>query len=290
MDVGKLIKTLRKERQLTQEELSEGIMTRTTLASIENRNKDISFEVLLQLLDRLNVQMVEFLFLLKEGKHSFKQALYSEVYSDYYSKGYLSKEVEAKLLDAYQENHDFYYLGVYTQMLGIQLRTQGKLPPEKEEQLMKNVDEVKNHLNRVTNWTHYELALFTNSLYLFDDFYIQAVYKSTVKNMLFRKKLPLFQDDLVIFLLNCINLSLERNQNQLAAYYLSELQEQITRKNQLYEKTMYSFYLAILEIRTGKSEAIETIKKMLDFLELIEEKKLKEMLVSDTEKYVGIKP
>lgn len=260
MDVGELIKTLRKERQLTQGELAENILTRTTLASIENRNKDISFNVLIQLLDRLNVQMIEFLFLLNEGEHSFKQELYAEVYSEYYSKGYLSDALEAKLVNAYQETKDFFYKGVYTQMLGIQLRNQGELTPEKKEQLQKNIDEVKNHLNRVTNWTHFELALFTNSLYLFDDAYIQAAYKRTVKNMLFRKKLRVFQDDLFIFLLNCIDLSLERNQNQLAAYYLDELNTHLTRENQLYEKTWYHFYRAILDIRIGKPKEIKKLK------------------------------
>lgn len=288
MDVGELIKTLRKERQLTQEELAENILTRTTLASIENRNKDISFNVLIQLLDRLNVQMIEFLFLLNEGEHSFKQELYAEVYSEYYSKGYLSEELEAKLVNAYQETKDFYYLAAHTQMLAIQLRNKGKLLPENRDKLSENVEEVKNHLNRVTNWTHLELGLFANCLFLFEDSYIQAAYKRTVKNLLFRKKLRMFQDDLFIFLLNCINLSLERDQNQLTEYYLNELNSHLTRKNQLYEKTMYQFYRAVLDIRTGKPEATEEIKHILNYLELLKEKTLVENLKSDVEKYTGI--
>lgn len=288
MDVGKLIKTLRKERQLTQEELAEGITTRTTLASIENRNKDISFDVLLKILDRLNIQMMEFLFLLNEGKHSYKQQLYSEVYSDYYSKGYLSKDVEAKLVNAYQETRDFFYLAAHTQMLAIQLRNEGHLSVEKEKQLAKSVEDVKDHLNRVTNWTHLELGLFTNCLFLFENSYIQAVYKRTVKNLLYRKKLSLFQDDILIFLLNCIDLSLERDEDHLVEYYLNELNEQFTRENQMYEKTLYFFYQAVLDIRKGNSEAIEDIERILEYLKFLGKENQVSLFKQDIEKFTDI--
>ena len=67
METGQLIKELRKDRQLTQDELAKDITSRTTLSSIENRNQNIPFYLLEKLLDRLNIRLEEFSFLLNEG-------------------------------------------------------------------------------------------------------------------------------------------------------------------------------------------------------------------------------
>ena len=67
METGQLIKELRKARQLTQDELAKDITSRTTLSSIENRNQNIPFYLLEKLLDRLNIRLEEFSFLLNEG-------------------------------------------------------------------------------------------------------------------------------------------------------------------------------------------------------------------------------
>jgi len=55
MNSGELIRELRKERKITQAQLAEGIVHRTTLNSFENENSTTSCEVLFQYLDKLNM-------------------------------------------------------------------------------------------------------------------------------------------------------------------------------------------------------------------------------------------
>ena len=287
MEMGELIKSLRLERQLTQANLAEGITTRPTLASIENRNNSIDFDILLNILNRLNIRIEEFIFLLQGGFHSTKQTLYAEVYSEYYSKGYISEKLENKLLIKYEEKNDFFYIALYTQMLGIRLRKQEKISLEEEKQLNTNIALLKNHLNIVTNWSHMELALFTNCLYLFEDSYIQAVYKRVLKKILSRKKLRLYHDDILVFFLNCIKLFLERDQLLLVKYFLEELKKELTQKDQLYEKTLYEFYQAILDIRMGETNSEERIIQILNYLNFLEEKSLAQALTDEFKKYIG---
>lgn len=83
MEIGFVIKRLRKERGLSQEELAKKITTRTTLASIENRNQTVSFHLLIKLLDRLNIRLEEFLFLLNEENYTIKMTLYRNVHSEF---------------------------------------------------------------------------------------------------------------------------------------------------------------------------------------------------------------
>lgn len=119
-------------------------------------------------------------------------------------------------------------------MLGINYRNKGVISSENKQQLEKNIDKIKKHLDTVTDWNHMELALFTNCLFLFDSNYIQAVYRRTVKKMAIRKKLRLYQEDIAIFLLNCIDLFLEREEDISVDYFLKELDKQLIRSNQIY--------------------------------------------------------
>lgn len=128
------------------------------------------------ILDRLNVRIEDF-FLLSKGESTEKQALYLQSYNEYYSTGSYSMEFENMILEKYKETKDFYYLALSTQMLGIEWRNNKEITAEKKKRLDKNTLVMQEHLNRVTNWNHLELAFFTNCLFLFDMEYIQIVYK-----------------------------------------------------------------------------------------------------------------
>ena len=54
-----LIRKLRKERGLIQEQLTRGISQRRTLAAFESRGTKISFELLVNYLERMNITLRE---------------------------------------------------------------------------------------------------------------------------------------------------------------------------------------------------------------------------------------
>ncbi|MCA6742816.1 helix-turn-helix domain-containing protein [Enterococcus durans] len=65
MDHSSLIKKLRLERGLSQKKLAQGISQRSTLASFENNATKISYNILIQYLDRMNVTLEEYQFMIK---------------------------------------------------------------------------------------------------------------------------------------------------------------------------------------------------------------------------------
>ncbi|MGL9880858.1 hypothetical protein IGK81_002061 [Enterococcus sp. DIV0703] len=70
-----LIRKLRKERGLTQEQLTRGISQRGTLAAFESRGTKISFELLVNYLERMNITLAEYQFLLNSNSLTNKQKL-----------------------------------------------------------------------------------------------------------------------------------------------------------------------------------------------------------------------
>ncbi|EHQ9041343.1 helix-turn-helix transcriptional regulator, partial [Enterococcus faecalis] len=60
---AELIRKLRIERGLSQESLSKGISSRTTLASFEQRKTNISFSLVVNYLEKMNISLEEYNYL-----------------------------------------------------------------------------------------------------------------------------------------------------------------------------------------------------------------------------------
>lgn len=110
-----LIRKLRKERGLTQAQLTEGLSQRGTLAAFESRGTKISFELLVDYLERMNVTLEEYQFLLNNNTLTSKQKLSNYLITT----KYLTKEQENELLKEYKKTGNIYYRLLYTQRILI---------------------------------------------------------------------------------------------------------------------------------------------------------------------------
>lgn len=110
---GELIKKLRLERNLSQEALSDGITSRNTLSSLENRKSDISFSRLVQYCQRMNITLEEYEFLYNGCKVDVKRELATRVSCSY--KLRFDPKLAAELKLQYVRTHDFFFYGLYAQ-------------------------------------------------------------------------------------------------------------------------------------------------------------------------------
>ncbi len=107
MDHSSLIKKLRLERGLSQKKLAQGISQRIMLASFENNATKISYNILIQYLDRMNVTLEEYQFMLDGNNLSEKRKL-SKVFFDKLRRHYDS-EFAKFLNEQYYSTDDYYY-------------------------------------------------------------------------------------------------------------------------------------------------------------------------------------
>lgn len=80
-NAGNTIKQIRIGKNLTQKELSDGIITRTYLSKIENELVNPSFDVIEKILFRLNMTLDEFIFVCNEKKISSKHKILNSFFS-----------------------------------------------------------------------------------------------------------------------------------------------------------------------------------------------------------------
>lgn len=256
MTHGELIRKLRKERGLTQLQLVAGISSRTTLSSLENNRTDITTKILFAYLERMNVTVQEYLFYFNDSTSTEKELATKYFYDDIIKQRDL--EIKKRILDyqsKYKDSNDFYYC-----CLSIELKLFLNKKSAKEIfDVAEDTEIIKAYLERVTQWGHFEMSIFANCLYIFSSAYIRATFTTLLKRTKILSKIDTYQNDLSIFLNNCIVLAIERQHYQNAQFYIKQLFQisgQTPRK--VYDRMMCAFYLELIKAVTCHQSTVET--------------------------------
>ena len=114
MKQGQLFQKLRKERNISQETLVQGISSRSTLSSFENRNTLLSSELLFHYLNRLNITPNEFQLLINDGAPTKKQIFSKEPHTRHYERTLTPDFLQSLFLE-YEQTDDVFYLVLYLQ-------------------------------------------------------------------------------------------------------------------------------------------------------------------------------
>ena len=109
MKQGQLFQKLRKERNISQETLVQGISSRSTLSSFENRNTLLSSELLFHYLNRLNITPNEFQLLINDGAPTKKQIFSKEPHTRHYERTLTPDFLQSLFLE-YEQTNDVFYL------------------------------------------------------------------------------------------------------------------------------------------------------------------------------------
>ena len=219
MNHSSLIKKLRLERGLSQEKLAQGISQRSTLASFENNATKISYNILIQYLDRMNVTLEEYQFMLDDNNLSEKRKL-SKVFFDKLRQPYDS-EFAKFLHEQYYSTDDYYYKLLYASYVLIRKR-------ENDAIQVDSIDAqkiIKDYLDSIGNWGRFELSIFINTLFCFSDEYIFDHSKRSVKKMKTYVDDLYFNRDMASFLINGTQLAFERGSTELFTYFFRELKQ-----------------------------------------------------------------
>ncbi|MDR0847264.1 MAG: helix-turn-helix domain-containing protein [Lactobacillales bacterium] len=245
MKHSELIRKLRKERGLTQSQLAEGICSRGTISGLEKGISQPSFEIITQLIDRLNLSLSEYDFILREKQFTKKQKDLIYIVNN-------PEEIDS-LLTRYKETNDFYYYWIYIQRMLVLEKKRGKTS---FNEYYKERENIEKRLNQIEEWTSFECALFINSLFLFDDDFIFRKYDLNMKEMLDQQYVSQYADIYSAFLLNAVTLFFERDNAMLRDYFLRELNQKSMRPQEIYYKMHVTFFDALISKQYIAAEKI----------------------------------
>ncbi|MGM0291352.1 helix-turn-helix domain-containing protein [Enterococcus sp. AZ029] len=280
---AELIRKLRIERGLSQESLSKGISSRTTLASFEQRKTNISFSLVVNYLEKMNISLEEYNYLyMKKCAHDKRKM--SELLSNGNMDIQQRKELTKLLENRYEKSNDKFFdlLAAQNHLLSLFM--------------MKNMDDIEksdaykkicSHLEKVETWGRFELAMFSNCLFLFSDEYISIMFETCVKRMSFYQEHTSFSKDFIAFLINGAQLSLSRGSISNLTIFIQEMQR-VT--NQFDDKNLFIIYKLMMNIlslieQPDNEEHKTMLKRNYEILEWLDMSSWKDYFISQLLNY-----
>ncbi|MHC5269144.1 helix-turn-helix domain-containing protein [Enterococcus sp. LJL98] len=262
--ISNLIKKLRTERTITQEQLAKGISPRSTLSSLELNGTRISFYLIEQYLARMNVSLNEFELLLHEQKYSEKKELSKTLYHDYYQKNYEAIHVALPgVFEYYQQTKDFYYYSLFAQYsLVLSFKELYPLDTKSLNQVQKTLT---HYLDSIETWGAFEFSIFGNTLFVYSTTFILNTIQNLVKKKeAFERLSEIYQIKKKI-LSNAIFLLFDRKEYDTVEQLLP-LFETNLRVEDIDGKLLLQYFQGLLQ---GNQEGWKTINRVIETFQFV---------------------
>lgn len=245
MEPNIVLRKLRKERNVSQIELSKGVSTRNTLGSYEQKGTSINYYVLRQYLEKLNVSIEEFDYLISPNKENYKKFMSTTLEKLYYNQNYKNcLQLLSDIKNKYDATQDFYFLHLVAQYR-LALHKEKVIHLDNEE-IDFFIAEIKRYLEKIETWGQFEIAVFINTMHIFDTEYIIQMIANVCKKKSIYSTLYKKYHILEKMYLNTLYLLFERREVQLVPGIINSFWL-IIDKDDLKSKVIISFLEGIVE-------------------------------------------
>ena len=225
MEIYELLRKIRLERGISQKQLSDKITSRETLVRYENGKSSIPLSVLIELLDRLNVNLDEFVFYLHKDvmrkKNWSLKKLVKKVRENQSNFPHILRTLREKAINSKDIVDIRNYLVAKTVDWYTLEESDRKLNRSDEEYLSK----LKDYLEAVDEWGRFEMSTFSTLLFIFETNYIKRRLSDIERKIEKNRDFEIFHSILIGVYNNAFLLMLERKELSLARKYLKKISD-----------------------------------------------------------------
>ena len=225
------------------------------------QESDIGLTKFLNLLENLNVQFEEFIYLLPESKNDLQHSMMTISEAFNRQDHEKLKELESAFSTTYLATKKIKYLhlSIICECLYMRITRDFSTPPR--------VHHVIEYLQNVDNWHHYELVLFSNTFFAFD-------LADTLSLLLIAKKKsealkdyhPYIKESIRLYSNIAIHL-LEMKNFKLALVAIKELEQIEVGEEHIYEKILLKFWKQLsIYIQNPSTDTLTEMQTLLDHL------------------------
>lgn len=239
---GEVLKYIRTSKNMTQEELSKGIMSRSNISRFEKGNYEVSFTKFIQLLNRLAVTFEEYLYIYNGYSTNKAEQLYAALVEAENTAAI--KRVKEISQQAYQEMNAGnleYELTFFTAENVLFKSNQSTTLNFSELK-----DYVQKHLVKADNWFLQDFRILNNFLVFFET--TEVVYFANRAIVEFKKydKISLKNNVAVHFMLNAGTILFDRGEVKQAKKYFMYTKEQGITQQKLLPVILAECYLSLI--------------------------------------------
>lgn len=244
MEYGKVVDYIRRTKNITVKEICSDILTRQTYYRFVHNNVEISYIKLLHILKVLNINTDEFLFIANNFKQSDEFIIMDEIRKSFETKNIHSLENILKTYSKSDLSQGDRLLKSLTSILLTKLNDQHD---EKSEST------IRDYLFNIETWTHYETVLFNNSMFIFDNEFIELIFSKSIITLTQYSTLRNYGSESCRMYINIIILFIDRGEIEKARIMLKKVKENNIQDDWLYEKLSIKFITEIINyLNSGK--------------------------------------
>lgn len=262
---GQTLQFIRKSKHITQEKLAQGIMSRSNLSRFEAGNYCPNYASFLELLQRLNMNLTEFLYIHNNFTLPDEDFLYAELIEAENKNDITTvKKIAQTAYDQMQEGQLEYEWLYYT--------SQGALHQMKQPAALTLAElqgYVKDKLIQTENWFLNDFRLLNNFLAFFETEDILYFANRSLKEFEKYEQILVKNNVHIHLLMNAGTILFERRQYAAAEVYLQRAIDYALTQNKLYQVMICECYLCLIDLqkKCNIPKAKQQLKMNLTMLE-----------------------
>lgn len=256
---GQAFKELRESKNVSTRFLSElseksnssRKISASNISKFEREETNIGFPKIVNLLNVLNIPINEYILKVEELKDSVMDDFNG--INEAFRKNDISRLqfLEDRYLASKEELIRNEHLSVLCHALKKRLT---KEPVETAK-----IEVIQHYLFSIDNWQYYEVALFTNIIFIFDGEVIGLLAKKAVKVLNNYNQISRYSDEMVLMLMNVVVVMLEKRQLDLVRTYIFKIEDYLSGSRYIYERIKCSFLNGCCYYLTGDKDKGEKL-------------------------------
>ena len=266
MDFGKTVEFIRRQKNFSIKQICGDYLSRQTYYRFVKNEVDISSSKLFFMLDKLNVDVDEFLFICNNFQLPKEFSDMGKV-KYYFEKNDIKSLEELRTYYIQQRDTKQKILFCLVTVLLGRLTRNSVFEEEKI---------LKEYLFNIETWTHYEIVLFNNSMFIFDNDFIELVFTKVNIHLNNYSPLRYYGSESIRMLINMVILYIDRQDLNRAQDILLTLKNKKLHDDWIYEKCCILFFDNIITYLT-KGDSLDVCKSILRVFRLVDSSSITNM-------------
>lgn len=272
-NIGSLFNELRKSKRIPVNTVTGDHLSRSQYHRFVKNESDISLSKFIFILEKINIQFEEFMFLLPQKHNDLRTSMQKIINCFQQQSPESLLLLENEFVSFFQDTYQIKYQHLYLICRALRKRlTKKKLDND-------DVSVIEDYLLNVDTWTHYELTLFNNIFFIFNPDKVLLLSKTAAKKTkVFSEYFPNIQECVLLYS-NIIIYFLEREKVSYVSEIIQNLNYFKVEENHLYEKLLIKFWLLIdTYLLSKEQENLVELDKLTKFLIYLDSGNLAKML------------
>lgn len=259
MNFGQTVEFIRRQKGISIKQICGDYLSRQSYYRFVKDEVDISSKKLFYILNNLNINVDEFLFICNNFQLPKESADMQKI-KFYFENNHIDNL--KNLLNSYSKKQSIKEENLFSLISILICRLTGENADAEENKL-------RQYLIDIETWTHYETVLFNNSMFIFDSEFIELVFSKVNYNIDKYSTLRAHGNESTRMFINMIILYIDRQDINKAQDILNSIHKIELQDDCLYEKSCILFFSNVLDFLNKKTNSLNNCFSVTTFFKTV---------------------